>query len=79
MISIRFYLARRQYYARIPPNRLRSPTNRLQPTPQLNELSSIDARAFEPSNVTPPNPSEILTVGGPLTRLFEYLFIIMID
>ena len=50
------------------PNIHRSPTNCHQPTPQLDELSSTNARVFEPRAVTPSKPSEILTVGGPPKR-----------
>ena len=61
------------------PNRSCGPKHCLQPLPQLHGLLSTNARAFETGAVTPPKLSEILTPGGPLTRLSESFSIIMID
>ena len=42
-----------------------------QPPPQIPEILSTNARAFELSAVTPLGPSEIFATGGPLTRSLE--------
>ena len=61
-----------------PPNRCRGPMNCPHSPPRLPEILSTDTRDFEPGAVNPPEPSEILSPGGPPTGSSEALFIYMI-
>ena len=60
-------------------NRSHGRSNYLQPTPQLPEIFSTDARAFKPGAGAPPGPSEILTPGLPPTRSLEALGIWLLE
>ena len=60
-------------------NRRCGPTNCLQPPPRLDELLSTDTWDFEPSAMTPPNSSEMLTPSGTPTLSPEAFFVIMIN